>query len=135
IIIVSFTPVFLLEAQEGRLFRPLAFTKTFAMAAASLLSITLVPVLMVLFIRGRRMRPESRNPVSQTFTAIYDPIIRLALRWKWVALLVNVALIPLTVPLLWKLGSEFMPPLYEGSQLYMPTSPPGLSITEATRLL
>src|SRR2546428_1464620 len=135
IIIVSFVPVFLLEAQEGRMFRPLAFTKTFAIGFASVLAITLVPVLMVLFIRGKRLKPESRNPISRFFGAIYDPIIRLALRWKWTALLVNFAVVPLTIPLLFMIGSEFMPPLYEGSQLYMPTSPPGLSITEATRLL
>src|SRR5438094_5221230 len=135
IIIVSFVPVFLLEAQEGRMFRPLAFTKTFAMAAASILSITLVPVLMTIFIRGKRLKPESNNPISRFFAAIYAPIIRLALRWKWTALLVNFAVVPLTIPLLFVIGSEFMPPLYEGSQLYMPTSPPGLSITEATRIL
>src|SRR5437867_3274111 len=135
IIIVSFVPVFLLEAQEGRMFRPLAFTKTFAIGFASVLAITLVPMLMVLFIRGKRLKPESKNPISRFFGAIYDPIIRLALRWKWTALLVNFAVVPLTIPLLFMIGSEFMPPLYEGSQLYMPTSPPGLSITEATRLL
>ena len=135
IIIVSFVPVFLLEAQEGRMFRPLAFSKTFAMVFASALSITLVPVLMTIFIRGRRLRPESVNPLSRLFAAIYDPTIRLALRWKWTALVINFAVVPLTIPLLFAIGSEFMPPLYEGSQLYMPTSPPGLSITEATRLL
>jgi len=135
IIVVSFVPVFLLEAQEGRMFRPLAFTKTFAMVGASILSITLVPVLMTIFIRGQRLKPESQNPISRVFTWVYDPIIRLALRWKWTALLVNFAVIPLTIPLLLGIGSEFMPPLYEGSQLYMPTSPPGLSITEATKLL
>ena len=135
IIIVSFTPVFLLEAQEGRMFRPLAFTKTSAMALASLLSITLVPVLMTLFIRGRRLKPESANPVSRVFTWLYEPILRAALRFKWAALLINFAVVPLTIPLLFQIGSEFMPPLYEGSMLYMPTSPPGMSITEATRLL
>jgi Cu(I)/Ag(I) efflux system membrane protein CusA/SilA len=135
IIVISFVPVFLLEAQEGRMFRPLAFTKTFAMMAASLLSITLVPVLMIMFIRGKRLKPESQNPISRLFAWIYEPILRLALRWKWMALLVNFAVIPLTVPLLFTIGSEFMPPLFEGSQLYMPTSPPGLSITESTRLL
>jgi Cu(I)/Ag(I) efflux system membrane protein CusA/SilA len=135
IIIVSFVPVFLLEAQEGRMFRPLAFTKTFAIGFASVLAITLVPVLMILFIRGKRLKPESQNPISRFFGAIYDPIIRLALRWKWTALLVNFAVVPLAIPLLFVIGSEFMPPLYEGSLLYMPTSPPGLSITEATRLL
>jgi Cu(I)/Ag(I) efflux system membrane protein CusA/SilA len=135
IIVISFVPVFLLEAQEGRMFRPLALTKTAAMAAASILAITLVPVLMTIFIRGKRLRPESRNPVSRFFGSIYEPIIRLALRWKWTALLLNVAVIPLTIPLLFMIGSEFMPPLYEGSLLYMPTSPPGLAITEATRVL
>jgi Cu(I)/Ag(I) efflux system membrane protein CusA/SilA len=135
IIVISFVPVFLLEAQEGRMFRPLAFTKTFAMMAASILSITLVPVLMMIFIRGKRLKPESQNPISRLFAWLYEPIIRLALRWKWAALLVNFAVIPLTIPPLFTIGSEFMPPLYEGAQLYMPTSSPGLSITEATRLL
>src|SRR3982075_253886 len=135
IIVISFVPVFLLEAQEGRMFRPLAFTKTFAMMAASILSITLVPVLMIIFIRGKRLKPESQNPISRLFAWVYEPILREALRWKWAALLVNFAVIPLTVPLLFMIGSEFMPPLFEGSQLYMPTSPPGLSITESTRLL
>jgi Cu(I)/Ag(I) efflux system membrane protein CusA/SilA len=135
IIIVSFVPVFLLEAQEGRMFRPLAFTKTFAMVFASILSITLVPVLMTIFIRGKRLRPESANPVSRFFVALYAPVLRLALRWRWAALVVNFAVVPLTIPLLFGIGSEFMPPLYEGSFLYMPTAPPGMSIGEATRVL
>ncbi len=135
IIIVSFVPVFLLEAQEGRMFRPLAFTKTFAMVFASLLSITLVPVLMTIFIRGKKLRPESANPVSRFFTRLYAPVLRLALRWKWTALLINFAIVPATIPLLFLIGSEFMPPLYEGSLLYMPTAPPGLSVGEATRML
>jgi Cu(I)/Ag(I) efflux system membrane protein CusA/SilA len=143
IIVVSFAPVFLLEAQEGRMFRPLAFTKTFAMVAASLLSITLVPVLMTMFIRGRRLRPESRNPAARATAAVYEPIIRFVLRWKWAALLVNAAAIPAALIFLYapspatgqQLGAEFMPPLYEGALLYMPTSPPGLSITEATRMM
>ena len=135
IIIVSFVPVFLLEAQEGRMFRPLAFTKTSAMVLASLLSITLVPVLMTIFVRGRRLTPESANPVSRLFTRMYEPVLRGALRFKWPTLLINAAVIPLTIPLLFALGSEFMPPLYEGTMLYMPTSPPGMSITEATRIL
>jgi Cu(I)/Ag(I) efflux system membrane protein CusA/SilA len=135
IIIVSFAPVFLLEAQEGRMFRPLAFTKTSAMVLASLLAITLVPVLMTIFIRGRRLKPEAVNPVSRFFAWLYEPILRAALRFKWTALLLNLAVVPLTIPLLFLIGSEFMPPLYEGSMLYMPTSPPGMSITEATRLL
>ena len=135
IIVVSFVPVFLLEAQEGRMFRPLAFMKTSAMAVASLLSITLVPVLMTLFIRGRRLKPEAANPVSRLFTVIYTPILRVALRWRWATLLLNFAVVPLVIPLAMSLGSEFMPPLFEGSMLYMPTAPPGMSVTEATRVL
>jgi Cu(I)/Ag(I) efflux system membrane protein CusA/SilA len=135
IIVVSFMPVFLLEAQEGRMFRPLAFTKTFAMVAAAILAITLVPVLMGLLVRGRRLRPEARNPISRLTTALYRPILALALRWRWAALMLNFAIVPLTIPLILGMGSEFMPPLYEGSLLYMPTAPPGLSVTEATRLL
>ena len=135
IIIISFAPVFLLEAQEGRMFRPLAFTKTFIMVFASLLSITLVPVLMTVLIRGRRLRKASRNPLTWLFTRLYEPILRLALRWRWAALTLSVALVGVTLPLLWTIGSEFMPPLYEGSMLYMPTAPPGLAVGEATRLL
>jgi Cu(I)/Ag(I) efflux system membrane protein CusA/SilA len=135
IIVISFVPVFLLEAQEGRMFRPLAFTKTFAMLFAAVLSTTLVPVLMTMFIRGRRLRPESRNPISRVFTFLYEPVLTLALRWRWLALLINFAIVPLTIPLLFTIGSEFMPPLYEGSLLYMPTAPPGLAIGEATRVL
>ena len=135
IIIVSFTPVFLLEAQEGRMFLPLALTKTFAMTAASVLSITLVPVLMVVFLRGRRLRPEGENPVARLFTALYRPVLHRALRWKWTTLGLNFLVIPLTLPLVFAIGSEFMPALYEGALLYMPTSPPGLSITEAGRML
>src|SRR5207237_6616250 len=111
IIVVSFVPVFLLEAQEGRMFRPLAFTKTFAMVAASLLSITLVPVLMIIFIRGKRLKSESQNPISRLFAWIYEPLLRVALRWKWAALLVNFAVIPLAVPLLCVIVSELLSPL------------------------
>jgi Cu(I)/Ag(I) efflux system membrane protein CusA/SilA len=135
IILVAFAPVFLLEAQEGRMFLPLALTKTFAMAAASLLSITLVPVLMVTLLRGRRLRREEENPVARLFTAAYQPLLSLALRWKWTTLAVNALLIPATMVLVFAMGSEFMPALYEGSLLYMPTSPPGLSATEAGRML
>jgi Cu(I)/Ag(I) efflux system membrane protein CusA/SilA len=90
---------------------------------------------MILLVRGRRLRPEAKNPVSRACRAIYEPVIRAALRWKWAALLINLAVIPLTIPLVLSLGSEFMPPLYEGALLYMPTAPPGMSITEGTRLL
>jgi Cu(I)/Ag(I) efflux system membrane protein CusA/SilA len=137
IVIVSFTPVFLLEGQEGRLFRPLALTKTFAASASSLLAITLVPALMTLFIRGRRLRPESENPVSQLFIRLYRPVLRLAMRFRWTALILNFLVVPATVLLLvlFPIGSEFMPPLYEGTLFYMPVTPPGLSVTEAGRLL
>ena len=107
------------------MFRPLACTKTFAMVAASVLSISLVPIPMAIFIRGRKLRPESENPISRFFTFLYAPILKLALRWRWAALILNFAVVPLTIPLLFVIGSEFMPPLYEGSLLYMPTSPPG----------
>jgi Cu(I)/Ag(I) efflux system membrane protein CusA/SilA len=137
IIIISFIPVFLLEAQEGRMFRPLAFTKTFAMAASSVLAISLVPVLMILFIRGKRLKPESENPVSRFFIRIYRPFIRWALKYKWTALIINFAVVPATVLLVYfyPIGSEFMPPLYEGTIFYMPITSPGLSVTEAGRLL
>jgi Cu(I)/Ag(I) efflux system membrane protein CusA/SilA len=135
IIVVSFAPVFLLEAQEGRMFLPLALTKTFAMTAASLLSVTLVPVLMTVFLRRGHLRPEAKNPAAQVSAVIYRAVLTVALRWRWTTLLVNLAVIPLTIPLLLQIGSEFMPPLYEGSLLYMPTAPPGLSATEAGRML
>jgi len=135
IIIVSFLPVFLLEAQEGRMFRPLAWTKTFAMMFATLLAVTLVPVLMTFFVGGRGLRPESANPISRGLMRLYEPVLRLALRWRWTALLLNAAVVPATIPLLLVIGSEFMPPLYEGSLLYMPTAPPGMSITEGARVL
>jgi Cu(I)/Ag(I) efflux system membrane protein CusA/SilA len=135
IIIISFIPVFMLEAQEGRLFRPLAFTKTFAMAASSILAITLVPVLMTLFLKGKRLKPEAENPVSRFFRWFYEPIIHFVLRYKKTALFVNFLIIPLSVFLLLKIGSEFMPPLYEGTIFYMPVTSPGISVTEAGRLL
>jgi Cu(I)/Ag(I) efflux system membrane protein CusA/SilA len=135
IIIVSFVPVFLLEAQEGRLFRPLAFTKTFAMAASSILAITLVPVLMTVFLKGKRLRPESANPISRLLRRVYEPALRLTLRFKKTALLVNFLLIPLGLVLALRIGSEFMPPLYEGTIFYMPVTSPGISVTEAGKLL
>jgi copper/silver efflux system protein len=134
IIVVSFLPVFLLEAQEGRMFRPLAWTKTLAVAFSSLLAVTVVPALMLLFIRGR-LRPESQNPVSRVTQAIYLPVIRFALRHRALTVLVNVLFLAATIPLAFTLGSQFMPPLYEGSSLYMPTSLPGIGITQATQLL
>jgi len=134
IIVVSFLPVFLLEAQEGRMFRPLAWTKTLAVGFSSLLAITLVPILMVMFIRGK-LRPESENPISKVTQAIYLPILQLCLRYRKTTLLLNLAFLLLTFPLIFRLGSQFMPPLFEGSSLYMPTSLPGISITQASQLL
>ena len=134
IIVVSFLPVFLLEAQEGRMFRPLAWTKTFAVGFSSLLAITLVPVLMVLFIKGK-LRPEARNPVSRVTQALYLPVLRLCLKFRKTTLLVNLLFLAVTFPLILRLGSQFMPSLYEGSSLYMPTALPGISITQAGELL
>jgi len=126
IIVVSFLPVFLLESQEGRMFRPLAYTKSFAIAFSSVLAITVVPVLMVLFIRGKRLRPEDDNPISCFFQKIYLPVIRWCLHHRALTIAVNVIFLLLTIPLLFKIGSQFMPPLYEGSSLYMPTALPGI---------
>jgi Cu(I)/Ag(I) efflux system membrane protein CusA/SilA len=134
IIVVSFLPVFLLEAQEGRMFRPLAWTKTLAVGFSSLLAITLVPVLMVLFIRGR-LRPESRNAISLVTQALYLPVLRLCLRFRKTTLLLNLIFLVVTLPLALKIGSQFMPPLFEGSALYMPTALPGISIGQASQLL
>jgi copper/silver efflux system protein len=134
IIVVSFLPVFLLEAQEGRMFRPLAWTKTTAVAFSSLLSITLVPVLMLLFIRGH-LKPESANPVSRLTQAIYLPILRWCLRHRAVTVFLGLVFLAFTAPLVTRIGSQFMPPFYEGSGLYMPTSYPGISITQASTLL
>ncbi|MHB8525153.1 MAG: efflux RND transporter permease subunit [Candidatus Acidiferrales bacterium] len=134
IIVVSFLPVFMLEAQEGRMFRPLAWTKTLAVGFSSLLAITLVPVLMILFIRGR-LRPEGRNPISRITRAVYLPVLRLCLRYRKTTLLLNLLFLILTLPLALKIGSQFMPPLFEGSVLYMPTALPGISIGQASQLL
>jgi Cu(I)/Ag(I) efflux system membrane protein CusA/SilA len=134
IIVVSFLPVFLLEAQEGRMFRPLAWTKTLAVGFSSVLAITLVPVLMVLFIRGR-LRPEARNPLSRLTQAIYLPVLRLCLRFRKTTLVLNLVFLVLTLPLALKIGSQFMPPLFEGSALYMPSALPGISIGQASQLL
>ena len=134
VILVSFLPVFLLEAQEGRMFRPLAWTKTLSVAFSSILAITLVPVLMVIFIRGH-LRPESENPFSRWTQALYLPVLRFCLRYRKTTLLLNLIFLAVTFPLAWRIGSQFMPPLYEGSSLYMPTALPGISITQASTLL
>jgi Cu(I)/Ag(I) efflux system membrane protein CusA/SilA len=134
IIVVSFLPVFLLEAQEGRMFRPLAWTKTLAVGSSSILAITLVPVLMVMLIRGR-LRPERQNPISRVTQAIYLPILKFCLRFRWLTIAVNLIFLVVTFPLALRLGSQFMPPLFEGSTLYMPTALPVISIEQAKVLL
>jgi copper/silver efflux system protein len=134
VITISFLPVFVLEAQEGRLFKPLAFTKSFSMAFASILAITLVPVLMVIFVRGK-IRPELANPINRACVAVYRPAVRFILRHRH-ASLGAMALLLLSTLFPWvRLGSEFMPPLEEGSILFMPISVPGISIEEAKSLL
>src|SRR5882724_11186871 len=134
IITVSFLPIFTLEAQEGRLFKPLAFTKTFAMFFAAFLSITLAPVLMVLLIRGR-IRPETRNPVNRLLITLYAPVVRGVLRFRKTTIALAVNALMVTYPAFARLGSEFMPPLNEGMIFYMPTTLPGISVTQASRLL
>jgi copper/silver efflux system protein len=160
VITVSFIPVFTLQAQEGRLFKPLAFTKTYSMAAAALLSITLAPILMGYFIRGK-MLPEEKNPLNRLLIRVYHPVIDWVIRWRW-TVIVSAAAIVLWVFFPWNrlvtnhlpegntrtvagkfgrlfpyqnLGSEFMPPLYEGDLLYMPSTFPGLGPTQARQIL
>jgi len=134
IITVSFLPIFTLEAQEGRLFSPLAFTKTFAMAAAALLSVTLVPALMVIFVRGRII-PEHRNPLNRFLIWIYRPVISAVLKARTLTILLALVALAVTVWPLKQLGTEFMPNLNEGTLFYMPTTLPGISITKAAELL
>jgi Cu(I)/Ag(I) efflux system membrane protein CusA/SilA len=134
VITVSFLPVFALQEQAGRLFKPLAFTKTYAMAAAALLSITLVPVLMGWFIRGK-IKPEHANPVNRFLIRVYHPVVDLVLKWRKTTLLIAILLVGSIYVPISKMGSEFMPPLYEGDLLYMPTTMPGVSITKAKEIL
>jgi Cu(I)/Ag(I) efflux system membrane protein CusA/SilA len=134
VITVSFLPVFTLEAQEGRLFKPLAFTKTYSMAAAAILSITIVPIWMGFFIRGKIL-PEERNPVNRFLIRVYHPALDFALKYKKTIIIGSIALMAVTVWPIMKIGSEFMPPLYEGDLLYMPTTFPGISITKAKEVL
>jgi Cu(I)/Ag(I) efflux system membrane protein CusA/SilA len=134
VIAVSFLPIFALESQEGRLFSPLAYTKTFSMLFATALSVTLAPVLMVLLIRGK-VRPEAKNPLNRWLIALYRPILLGALRVRWLTVGLAVAAVAITVPVFSRLGAEFMPPLNEGTILYMPTTVPGLSIPEAMKVL
>lgn len=134
VITVSFIPIFAMQAQEGRLFSPLAYTKSYAMAAAALLTVTVVPVLMGYFIRGRII-PEHKNPANRFLHFVHAPVLRMAMRWRFVTLLIAVILLASTAYPLAKTGSEFMPPLDEGDILYMPSAFPGISITKARELL
>ena len=134
IITVSFLPVFTLEAQEGRMFQPLAFTKTFAMAGAAVLSITLVPVLMLLFIRGH-IPSEMKNPIVRALIRVYHPVISWVLRWKRLTIALAVMTLAASAYPAMRLGSEFMPVLNEGTLLYMPSTLPGISVTKAAELL
>ena len=134
IITVSFLPIFTLEAQEGRMFRPLAFTKTFAMGFAAVMSVLVVPYLMVLFIRGK-IAPEEKNPVNRLLIRVYHPAVRFVLRHRALTLIVALLLMASTVPIVMRLGSEFMPPLYEGTFLYMPITLPGASVQTAQQVL
>ncbi|OGF63628.1 MAG: cation transporter [Candidatus Fischerbacteria bacterium RBG_13_37_8] len=154
VIAVSFLPVFALEGQEGRLFKPLAFTKNFAMAIAAVLAITLDPAIRLLFTHMKKynFRPrllsritnailvgkihsEEKHPISRLLMKIYHPVVRFAVRHQWIPILFAILIVVITLPYFFKLGSEFMPPLDEGSLLYMPTTMPGISVTEAQRIL
>ena len=134
IMVVSFLPVFLLEGQEGKLFRPLAFTKTFVLLGSAIIAITLVPMLMTMLMRGK-FRREGENPITRFLNAIYAPVIRWVLRWRKTTIALNIIALLITVPMIISLGSEFMPPLDEGSLLFMPVTLPSASITEVNRVV
>lgn len=134
VITVSFMPVFTLEGTEGRLFRPLAFTKTYSIGFAALLAVTLTPALAALLIRGKAFR-EDRNPVNRWLVALYAPVVRAAVRGRFIVIAVALVLMAATVPVFFMLGNEFMPPLNEGAILYMPTAPPGMGMTEAVNVM
>ncbi len=134
VITVSFLPVFTLEQQEGRLFRPLAFTKTYAMAGAAILAITIVPVLIGFFVRGK-IRKEEDNPITKLLIKLYHPVVDFVMKRRWWVMAAALLIVLATYIPFSKLGSEFMPPLYEGDLLYMPTTLPGISITKAREIL
>lgn len=134
IMVVSFLPVFLLEGQEGKLFRPLAFTKTFVLIGSAVIAITLVPMLMTMLTRGR-FRRENENPVTRILHRLYAPVISWVLRWRRTTIAINLAALIFTIPLFMNMGSEFMPPLDEGSLLFMPVTLPSASITEVNRIM
>jgi Cu(I)/Ag(I) efflux system membrane protein CusA/SilA len=134
IMVVSFLPVFMLEGQEGKLFRPLAFTKTFVLGGSAVIAITLVPMLMVMLTRGK-FRPENHNPITRFLNWLYAPVIRWALKWRKTTIAVNVLALLITIPMMMNMGSEFMPPLDEGSLLFMPVTLPSASMTEVNRVM
>jgi Cu(I)/Ag(I) efflux system membrane protein CusA/SilA len=134
IIVISFLPVFMLEGQEGKLFSPLAFTKTFALVGSAVISITLIPMLMIFFLKGKFYN-EEKNPVASFFRKLYEPLLALALKYKKTSLAINILALIITIPLIMNRGSEFMPSLDEGSLLFMPTTLPNVSITEAKRIM
>ncbi len=134
VITVSFIPVFALSGQSGRLFKPLAFTKTYSMAAAALLGITVVPILMGYFIRGK-IPPEDKNPINRILIRLYSPVLNFVLKFRWYVLAGAAVILGVTLIPFLKLGSEFMPPLWEGTLLYMPSTFPGISITQARQTL
>ena len=134
IMVVSFLPVFLLEGQEGKLFRPLAFTKTFVLGGSALIAITLVPVLMTMLTRGK-FRSEQANPITRFLNNMYAPVIHWVLKWRKTTIALNIIALLVTIPMIMRTGSEFMPPLDEGSLLFMPVALPSTSITEVNRIL
>src|SRR6516164_7173471 len=134
IIITSFLPVFLLTGQEGKLFHPLAYTKTFIMVVDAFLVVTLAPVLISFFMRGR-FRPESANPVNRFLERIYEPVIRGCIKWRKTTIVVNIIALAISIPMIMSLGTEFMPPLDEGSILFMPVTLPDISNSEVKRIL
>jgi Cu(I)/Ag(I) efflux system membrane protein CusA/SilA len=134
IMVVSFLPVFLLEGQEGKLFRPLAFTKTFVLAASAIIAITLVPMLMTILTRGK-FRTENKNPITRFLNRIYEPVIHWVLKWRKTTIALNILALLITIPMIMSIGSEFMPPLDEGSLLFMPVTLPSASITEVNRIM
>lgn len=134
VITVGFLPVFTLQEQAGRLFKPLAYTKTFAMLFSSFLAVTLTPVLMTIFIRGK-IRPEEKNPVSMILRRIYEPVAKISMRFRKTVIVTALIIMAVTVYPMLQLGKEFMPPLYEGSLFYMPVTMPGASIAEVSKLL
>ena len=134
IIITSFLPVFLLTGQEGKLFHPLAFTKTFIMMVDAILVVTLAPVLISFFMKGR-FRPEAANPINRFLERVYEPLIRRCIKWRKTTIAVNVLALLISIPMLLSLGREFMPPLDEGSILFMPVTMPDVSNAEVKRIL